>query len=125
MKDFRKDNLINIKHSMKLLKSPFELIKSGKKVIEVRLFDEKRQSLNLGDIITFSKLPDLNESLTVEIVGLLRYRTFQDLVEEFPMSYFGYPDDYDKQAYIESIYTIYAKEKEEKYGVLGIRIKLV
>ena len=110
---------------MKLYESPFDRIKSGKKRIEIRLYDEKRQSLNLGDIITFSKLPYLNDELSVEVIGLLRYRTFQDLVDDFPMSHFGYSGDHDKRAFVESIYQIYSKEDEQKYGVLGIRIKLV
>ncbi|SRR6056297_2173254 len=114
-----------MEHQMKLYESPFDRIKSGKKRIEIRLFDEKRQSLNLGDIITFSKLPDLNDELSVEVIGLLRYKSFQDLVNDFPMSYFGYPDDHDKRAFAESIYSIYSKEDEQKYSVLGIRIKLV
>ena len=114
-----------MEHQMKLYESPFDRIKSGKKRIEIRLFDEKRQSLNLGDIITFSKLPDIDDSLSVEVIGLLRYGTFQDLVDDFPMSYFGYTDDHDKGAFVESVYQIYSKEDEQKHGVLGIRIKLV
>lgn len=38
---------------MKLNDSPFDRIKSGKKIIDIRLFDEKRKLLNLGDIIHF------------------------------------------------------------------------
>lgn len=41
------------------------------------------------------------------------------------MDYFGYSEDYDRESFIESIYTIYTKEQEEKYKVLGIRIKLI
>ncbi len=40
------------------------------------------------------------------------------------MEYFGYPKDHPKDEFIESIYTIYSKEEEEKYSVLGIQIKL-
>ncbi len=54
-----------MQHSMKLLPAPFEKIESGQKTIEIRLFDEKRQELQIGDTIEFSKLPDLNEKLTV------------------------------------------------------------
>jgi len=110
---------------MKLNEIPFERIKSGKKIIEIRLCDEKRKDLNLGDIISFSKLPGSNEQLSVEVIGLLRYKTFQDLVSDFQMSYFGYPNNHDKRDFVESIYQIYSKEDEQKYGVLGIRIKLV
>lgn len=37
---------------MRLHKEPFELIKNGSKTIELRLYDEKRQMINLGDTIT-------------------------------------------------------------------------
>lgn len=47
-----------MEHFMRLHEEPFELIKFGKKIIEIRLNDEKRQKVNIGDTITFSKLPD-------------------------------------------------------------------
>ena len=43
-------------HEMKLYDAPFELIKSGKKTIEVRCNDEKRRKLNVGDKIIFYSL---------------------------------------------------------------------
>lgn len=114
-----------MKHSMKLLESPYERIASGKKTIEIRLFDEKRRRLNIGDVILFSKLPDLKDKIKVEIIGLLRYRYFRDLVNDFGMEYYGYPKDYPINDFLDSIYIIYSREEEEKYGVLGIKIKLL
>lgn len=113
---------------MKLNDSPFDRIKSGKKVIEIRLFDEKRKLLTLGDTINFLRIPDIEESkveLKVQVTGLLRYQTFADLVNDFPITYFGYPNDHGKDVFIDSIYKIYTPEQEAKYGVLGIRIKLI
>lgn len=42
-----------MKHGMKLQKQSFENIVNGKKIIESRLFDEKRQLINIGDQIEF------------------------------------------------------------------------
>ena len=70
-------------------------------------------------------MPDLNERLSTEVIGLLRYKSFQDLVNDFPMSTFGYPDDYDKRAFVQECYGVYTPEEEKKFGVLGIRIKLL
>ena len=114
-----------MEHSMKLLEGPYEKISSGQKTIEIRLFDEKRQKLNVGDNITFSKLPDSKDQVKVKIVGLLRYSSFRDLVNDFGMEYFGYPNDYPIDSFINSIYTIYSQEKEQQYGVLGIKIELL
>ncbi len=110
---------------MKLNESPFERIKSGRKIIEIRLFDEKRQKLKVGDTIQFSKLLKLKEKISVEIIGLLRYKTFSELVADFPITYFGYADNFNKEDFVNSIYTIYSKEEEKRYGVLGIKIRLI
>ena len=40
-------------YEMKLQNAPFQSIKSGAKDIEMRLYDEKRKLINIGDIITF------------------------------------------------------------------------
>ena len=36
-------------HEMKLHESPFKKIKSGKKTVELRLYDDKRRKINIGD----------------------------------------------------------------------------
>lgn len=114
-----------MKHSMKLLEDPFTKIASGEKTIEIRLFDEKRQQLNVGDIIEFSKLPQLEDKVQVKITALLRYQSFQDLIHDFSMRYYGCPEDYPINDFLNSIYEIYSSEQEKKYGVLGIKINLL
>ena len=41
-------------HNMKLNPDPFTAIETGKKNIELRLNDEKRQQIKIGDTITFT-----------------------------------------------------------------------
>jgi len=112
-----------MKHAMKLYESPFKRIKSGRKKIELRLYDEKRQKVSIGDTITFTKLPDKDESIDTTVIGLLQYASFKELVEHTPMSYFGYPEDYNKDAFVQSMYSIYLPELEREHGVLGIVLK--
>ena len=66
-------------HKMKLNESPFEKIKNGTKTVEFRLFDEKRKTIKVGDQIEFSKLPDMQEKLLVDVVELYRDDTFEKL----------------------------------------------
>lgn len=42
-------------HEMRLADAPFDMIKSGKKTVEVRLNDEKRRQICVGDIIIFRR----------------------------------------------------------------------
>ena len=76
-------------HKMKLTPQPFNAIKSDKKIIEVRLYDKKRRVINLGDEIEFTKEPNNEEKIKVQVIGLLRYKTFADLADDYPPQNFG------------------------------------
>ena len=76
----------NYDHEMKLQPKYYNFILNGTKRIEIRLFDEKRQKIKLGDTIKFSKETDLNESFIAKVIGLLRYNNFEDMLEDFDIS---------------------------------------
>ena len=105
-------------HKMKLNQEPFEKIKNGTKTIEFRLYDEKRQKVKIGDKIEFSKLPDLKEKLLVDVIDLYKEKTFKNLFQKI------YTNEDEINSKTKSMYEIYSPEKEEKYGVLGIKIKI-
>ncbi|MBT4539762.1 ASCH domain-containing protein [Candidatus Woesearchaeota archaeon] len=114
-----------MQHSMRLDKNPFRKIKSGKKIIEVRLYDKKRQRLNVGDIIKFAERPDFKHKQKVKITSLFIYPTFVELVNCFDINLFGYSQNYSKEKFVESFFKIYSKEQESEYGVVGIKIELI
>lgn len=111
-------------HEMKLKPIPFDLIKNDQKSIEVRLFDEKRQEVNVGDQIVFSKLPELQEKLTVQVVELLRYKSFEDLFSDNPSVLFG-RSDMSVSELSANMLEYYSIEDVQKYGVVGIRISKI
>ena len=45
-------------HHLHLHPEPFSLIKSGRKIIESRLNDEKRQTFKIGDTLIFTNRED-------------------------------------------------------------------
>ena len=55
---------------MKLNNNPFNLIKNGEKIIELRLFDSKRKSLQIGDIIEFTNISN-GQKIQTKINALL------------------------------------------------------
>lgn len=111
-------------YQMKLHEESFERMRCGEVVLELRLYDEKRQRLQLGDTVEFASASDLSRVVRTEIVGLIRYKTFAELVEDFPAAYLGY-DESEKEYLKTRMYKIYTKEEEAKYGVLGIRVRLL
>lgn len=109
---------------MGLYESPIQSIKSGRKTVEVRLYDEKRRKIKRGDTIKFTKLPDKSETLLVEVLGLQQYGSFKEMYESIPSKAFdceGQP----LNEMIESTYEVYSPEQEKEWGTLAITIKLI
>ena len=109
-------------HTMKLSGLPFEKIINGKKIIESRLYDEKRQQINIGDQIEFYCNDEPKKRVTTKVKALYRYESFKDLFSDFPPEYFG---SNSKDELIKEIETFYSKEEQKKYGVIGIKIELI
>ena len=57
-------------HNMKLYQSPFDNISNGSKTIELRLNDEKRQKINVGDIIEFHNYNDDSKIIKTKVKAL-------------------------------------------------------
>ena len=108
-------------HILKLQPKFFDFIKDGTKRIELRLFDEKWQQININDIIEFKREPEQIDSLKVKVIGLLKYRSFEDLFEDFPIEILA-DNSMTKNELLNVLEEFYTPEKQEKYGVLGIKI---
>lgn len=109
-------------HQMKLAAGSFDKISNGHKVVESRLFDEKRQKINIGDYLEFSSNDNLAKKIVVQVEALYRYGSFEDLFSDFPPEYFG---GASKKELLEKIRNIYSSEEEQRCGVVGIKIKLL
>ncbi|HLR03027.1 MAG TPA: ASCH domain-containing protein [Virgibacillus sp.] len=110
-------------HEMGLFETPFHSIKSGRKKVEVRLYDEKRRNIKVGDTITFTKLPEKDATLTVEVTELRQYPSFKAMYEAIPAGDFdAVGDSIDEM--VEQTYHIYTPEKEKEWGTVAITIKL-
>ena len=111
-------------HEMKLQPKYYDFILKGTKRIELRIFDEKRQKIKIGDTIKFIKESELTESFNVKVVGLLRYNTFEDMFKDFDIEVLS-DKSMTKEELISTLEQFYTKEEQIKYGVLGIRIELI
>lgn len=111
-------------HEMKLQPKYYNFIINGTKRIEIRLNDEKRQLIKIGDIIEFKKEPELSDSFKTKVVGLLRYDSFENMFKDFDISILS-DKSMTKEELINVLEQFYTKEKQLQYGVLGIRIELL
>lgn len=113
-----------MEHILKLKPKYFDYIDNGSKRIELRLYDEKRQKINIGDSIIFQKEPELNITLKVKVIGLLRYNTFEELFEDFDIEIMA-DKSMTKQELLDIVQEFYTLEKQKQYGVLGISIQKI
>ena len=114
---------MSITHEMKLQPKFFDFIKYGTKRIELRLYDEKRRNIELGDKIVFKKEPELDETVEATVVELLRYESFKELFEDFDVSLLA-DRSMTKEELLEVLEEFYTVERQEEFGVLGIKIEL-
>lgn len=108
-------------HHYDLNPHPFKLIKEGKKIYELRLYDEKRRQLKIGDIIEFTN----NESghkISVKIDSLHIFNTFKELYDYFPATNFGYEEG-EKASHLDML-EYYSLLRQENNQVVAIKIHL-
>ena len=102
----------------------FEVVKYGTKTVEVRVNDEKRRKLKIGDKITFLKRPDDIEKMDAIIEDLVYYKDFFELVKDYTMDEL-YLKDYSKDNFIKLLKRFYSDEDINKYGVVAIKFKII
>ncbi len=116
------DDLLTRTHAMKLRKEHFDAVRSGKKTVEMRLLDEKRERLRIGDTIEF-RCEETDELLCAKVYGLYSYPSFEELVKDFTPSSLGFPRKHRQYVanYMKKIY-----KEEDRCGMrtLAIRIKV-
>jgi len=110
-----------MKHYMKLWQESFYKIADGSKTIELRLNDEKRQQINIGDTIIFNCTKN-NEVITARVKALHKFTDFKELYENLPLDKCGYSADELDDAHYTDMYDYYSQEQIDKYGALGIEL---
>jgi len=107
-------------HQLRIHNKTFELIKSGNKTIEMRLYDEKRKLINVDDIIRFTNRVT-GEIIETKVIKLHLFNNFDELYNDFDKILLGYEGN--EVANPDDMNIYYSKEEQEKYGVVGIEIK--
>lgn len=111
-----------MQHKMRLKDNPFQMIKSGEKKIELRLFDEKRARLRKGDTLLFENVTT-GEILVCQVIELYRYATFEELYVHHKKTEIGYRED--EVADPKDMLAYYTQEDVIKYGVVGIAVERI
>ena len=112
-------------HTLNLHPQPFALIADGRKTIELRLCDEKRSQIQVGDTLVFTHSDDSTQTLTAKVTALHRFPDFAALYAALPLDKCGYLPEELPTASPEDMNLYYSAEKQAIYGVVGIEIALI
>jgi ASC-1-like (ASCH) protein len=107
---------------LKVKQKYYEMLKSTKKTIELRLYDEKRRQIKLGDVIEFRCVEDEDDKFLAEVVKLHFAEDFAHLCQKIECQKAGFTSD---EALINALEEFYAKERQKEFGVVGIEIRKV
>lgn len=116
-------NLAGAVIEMRLDDEPFELIGREEKTVEVRLYDEKRKDIRVGDTIVFHNANDETNVIAARVKALHLFGTFGELFSSalFPQTGFGATSVSEATEYM---YKFYSREQEQRFGVVGIEIEV-
>lgn len=110
-------------HHMKLKNDPFRKILTGSKTIELRLYDEKRQLVKVGDRIEFTNLEDPSQKILTEVKALHLFDTFAEMFRVLPPSAMGFEPGEKVDPKVMEHY--YSTEEQGIYGTVGIELFLI
>ena len=108
---------------MTLNEEPFYAIAEGRKTVELRLYDEKRQRLAVGDKLQLSMRGDCTKYIIAYVKALHRADSFKSLFEGelFPLTGF---DGFTVEEAVCEMRKYYASTEESLYGVVGIELEV-
>ena len=104
---------------MDLSEFSFNRIKAGRKV-DMRLFDKKRQSLKIGDVIEYENLNNPHEHLLCQVLGTAVFDNFGNMVDCLTPQLLGYDN---KEEVILRLNRAYSLEQQKDFNVMAIFIQ--
>ena len=110
---------------MNLNPGPFAMIAGGHKIYELRLWDEKRSQIAVGDTLVFTHTEDPGKQLHCKVKALHRFANFAELYASLPLDKCGYLPEEIPTADPSDMDIYYSSEKQAMYGVVAIEIELL
>ena len=109
---------------MKLADVPFEMIAGGKKTLEIRLNDEKRRQIQVGDVLVLTRSSRSLDKIKARVVALYPFESFATLFSSALFEKTGCSGMSVGEA-VQEMYQYYTKAQEQEFGVLAIEINLI
>lgn len=110
-----------MQYKMDLSEFSFNKIKAGRRV-DMRLFDKKRQSLKIGDMIEYENINNPHEHIECLVQGMAVFDNFSNMIDCLTPQMLGYND---KEEIILRLNRAYSWDLQKNFNVVAIFIKNV
>ena len=104
-------------------KKPYKKIKLGKKTVDLRLNDLRRNNIQKGDVVIFRLDNNPKKQIVVEVINSKKFYSFKDLVSYYGREKCGFKKKSVDEAN-EIMKRFYKPEEIKKLGVIGFEFKL-
>lgn len=109
-------------HKMSVKEKYYNLLKSGRKTIELRLLDDKRRKIKIGDEIEFSNVSNTNETFLAQVINLHKAPDFETLCFKIDVQQAGFLSEVEL---LKSLGEFYSIQQQKEFGVVGIEVKIL
>lgn len=110
-----------MQHTMSLSSDRFLQMAAGTKTVECRLYDAKRQIVQIGDTIIFTNTKT-GETLRTEVTGITRAASFSRLFAQVDPALAGWSSAEAAEAGMHGYYT---EDREQEYGVIALHVQVL
>ena len=108
-----------MQYKIDLSEFSFNKIKAGRRV-DMRLFDKKRQSLKIGDVIEYENLNNPRERIVCLVLGTAVFENFSNMVDCLTPQMLGYTN---KEEVILRLNRVYSVEQQKDFNVMAIFLR--
>lgn len=113
---------LSCRFSMSLRDTYYQMVVSGEKDIELRLYDDKRRQMRNNDIILIYNAQNRDKYIRAKIIRLHIAKSFADLSTKISMPRTGFNS---LNSLMSAISQFYDAGTESKYGIVGIELGIL
>ena len=101
----------------------FDLMKNGAKTVELRLSDEKRDAVKVGDTVYFIRMSHTPAILKVTVTAIDRFESLEAAYDALDHASIGFRD-VGLLEFMERMYALYPDESDLDREVVAFHVKV-
>ena len=107
-------------HKLNVKEKYYNMLKSGTKTIKLRLYDDKRKNIKIGNSIEFLNNSDADDKFTAQVINLHRASNFAELCKKIDCHDAGFATNNELLKVLKEFFSL---NRQNELGIVGIEIQ--